>query len=41
MIQRIMEKGFVDGKGGKYYPTIVRLGMGRGSNVKVGVKTVC
>ena len=29
MIERVMQKGFIDGKGDKYYPTILRLGMSR------------
>jgi hypothetical protein len=33
MIQRIIENGFTDGKGGKYNPNILRLGMGRFSTV--------
>ena len=33
MIQRIIENGFTDGKGGKYNPNILRLGMGRFSSV--------
>lgn len=28
IILRIMEKGFVDGNGGKYFPTILRVGVG-------------
>jgi energy-coupling factor transporter ATP-binding protein EcfA2 len=34
IIQRIMEDGFIDGKGGKYNPTLLRLGSGRGERVK-------
>ena len=34
LVQRIMEKGFIDGRGGRYNPTILRLGMGRGCKVK-------
>lgn len=35
IVQRLMEKGFVDGNGAQYHPMILRLGAGKGSQVKV------
>ena len=34
VIQRIMEKGFYDGRGNKYFPNILRIGGGKGDRVK-------
>ena len=35
IIQRIIEKGFIDGNGGRYNPNIIRVGCGKGDSVKI------
>ncbi len=34
VILKIMENGFIDGHGSRYYPSIIRIGVGQSANVK-------